>query len=108
MAKEQGLMFFHCRKCVEEWKNDAPGTEGLSPREYARQQGAATARGVQIFCTRHELNIAHFDFMDEQPLIDGSAEGDFSDPSQVQVFDGPPGEHECEVCSSGAEHTTKH
>jgi hypothetical protein len=55
-------MFLHCRKCLEDFKNDAPGTEGESPSSYARYEVGWTIFGIQIWCTRHECNVMHMDF----------------------------------------------
>jgi hypothetical protein len=49
-------MYFHCRECVAELP------AGESPADYQRIQAGWTARGFQVWCRRHELNIMHVDF----------------------------------------------
>lgn len=45
--------FLHCRRCLEEMP------QGTSPREWACIEAGLTPKGVQIWCKRHEINIAH-------------------------------------------------
>jgi hypothetical protein len=43
----------HCGKCLKEMP------EGVSPKEYSRQQIAITKEGwFQVWCNRHDINIA--------------------------------------------------
>lgn len=42
--------FVHCAKCVEEWPGD------VTPAEWARTQTGLTAKGFQVWCTRHDCN----------------------------------------------------
>jgi hypothetical protein len=49
-------MYYHCRRCLKEKPDD------ISPRDYAQMEVGATRRGIQIWCKRHEVNIAHIDF----------------------------------------------
>lgn len=52
---DAGVQFMHCAQCLAEWRDGhAPGE---SPASYARQQVALTADGIQVRCTRHDLNI---------------------------------------------------
>jgi hypothetical protein len=57
---DEGASYLHCGLCIQEW--NAFHKDHLSPRAFARQQSAWTAEGLQIWCTRHEANIAHIDF----------------------------------------------
>ena len=57
-----GHAFLHCSKCLDEWKADVPEAVGKSPKEYARQQVSLTREGIQVWCTRHEINIDHIVF----------------------------------------------
>ena len=50
------VMFFHCRRCLEEMP------EGTSPREWAQLEVGWTQIGLQVWCRRHEVNIMHVDF----------------------------------------------
>lgn len=52
--------FFHCRKCLEECP------DGMSPRTYIHAEAGFTERGIQMWCVRHEVNIIHLDFLDQQ------------------------------------------
>ena len=60
--------WMHCGKCLEEWKSlptDARGDRQWSPKDYARQQVGIQRNGhLQIWCNRHECNVAilRFDF----------------------------------------------
>ena len=46
--------YMHCRKCVEEAME-----KGVSPREYSDYEVGSTMKGVQVWCNRHHVNIAH-------------------------------------------------
>jgi hypothetical protein len=50
---QQAHMYMHCGKCLEEMP------DGVSPKNWARQQLAVTKEGrFQLWCTRHNCNIA--------------------------------------------------
>lgn len=52
--------YAHCAKCIEEFKRGlAPGQ---SPGEYARLEAGMTAKGFQLRCARHDMDVVHFDF----------------------------------------------
>ena len=53
---DMGSAYLHCSLCLQE------KPPGQSPVEWARQQGAWTEVGLQIWCTRHDVNIMHVDF----------------------------------------------
>lgn len=59
--------FFHCARCL----NEKP--DGVSPRDWARLEVGWTQLGVQIWCVRHESNVAHIDFRDAQIGINSTA-----------------------------------
>ncbi len=46
----------YCGKCLEETPLQS------TPREYARLNVGLTKQGLQIWCTRHEVNVCHVDF----------------------------------------------
>ena len=50
------IHYHHCSLCMDELP---PNT---SPAEYARYQSGFTPRGIQVWCTRHDVNIMHVDF----------------------------------------------
>lgn len=54
--------FMHCAACLAELRRGAPGTEGHSPRTYAQLEIGFTEPGLQVWCRRHERNVAHIDF----------------------------------------------
>ena len=57
-----------CSKCADEI---AAGTAGaVSLRDYTRLEAGLTARGLQLWCIRHDLNVAHVDFDNGQPEVD--------------------------------------
>ena len=49
-------MMLHCGLCLRE------KPPGVSPREYASLEIGYTEIGLQIWCKRHECNVAHIDF----------------------------------------------
>jgi hypothetical protein len=55
-------VFLHCRLCLEEFKAGVPEARGKSPKEYADTQAGWTKQGLQVWCNRHEVNVAHIDF----------------------------------------------
>ena len=53
--------YVHCGKCIAEWKANFEGV--LSPKDYARTQTGITADGsLQVWCNRHECNVAVISF----------------------------------------------
>ena len=52
--------FFHCRRCLEELP------KGVAPREWLHLEIGWTEKGVQVWCVRHEMNVAHIDFMGQK------------------------------------------
>lgn len=53
--------YVHCAMCLRELRlHDLPA--GDSPATFARVNVGLTARGVQAWCVRHNVNIAHFVF----------------------------------------------
>lgn len=51
--------FFHCKRCIQEKPN------GTSPREWMRLEVGVTPKGMQVWCVRHELNIANITFSED-------------------------------------------
>jgi len=56
--EKQIVMFMHCGLCVLEVKE----LEGVSPEEYSRINAGWTKLGIQLWCTRHNCNVANIDF----------------------------------------------
>jgi hypothetical protein len=55
-------MFFHCGLCLTEIKKIVEREGSCSPRDYARLSIGFTPLGIQVWCNRHECNVAHIDF----------------------------------------------
>lgn len=58
--------FIHCALCVAEFKAGHPATRGESPGSYARLNIGWTKPGLQVWCTRHDVNVMHVDFEGQQ------------------------------------------
>ena len=56
MRKPQIVQYMHCRKCLEEKPSDR------SPAEWADSELGFTKEGIQIWCNRHNINLAHIHF----------------------------------------------
>lgn len=52
--------FIHCGRCLKELQAGEAGT--LSPREYASLEIGWTKQGLQVWCSRHEMNVMHVHF----------------------------------------------
>jgi hypothetical protein len=48
-------MYLHCGRCLAELPN------GQSPQDYARVSVGICPGGVQIWCNRHDINVAIID-----------------------------------------------
>jgi len=48
--------YLHCGECLKEIP------DGVAPRDYQRIQTGFTEHGIQVWCTRHNLNVIHIDF----------------------------------------------
>ena len=51
-------MYLHCGECLAE----VEAMPDESPQSYSRLSVGFTDDGLQIFCERHEINVAHFNF----------------------------------------------
>lgn len=71
------VQFIHCAQCLAEWSSGA--AEGQSPRQYARHEVGFTKQGLQVRCTRHDLNIIHIDFEGCKHPADTSQAGNFGE-----------------------------
>lgn len=60
--KNRIKQFFHCSQCIEEYEKNEDEFKG-SPRDFAQIEVGWTIEGFQVWCKRHEINIADFDFM---------------------------------------------
>ena len=54
--------FMHCSKCIDELDKSEDEFKG-SFRDFAKIEVGFTKEGFQIWCKRHEINIADFDLM---------------------------------------------
>jgi hypothetical protein len=63
--KEIGA-FIHCALCGQEYmekrKREDPEVNGQSPGDYQKVEVGWTKIGLQVWCRRHNCNIAHVDF----------------------------------------------
>jgi hypothetical protein len=48
--------YMHCRLCMSDIPDD------VSPQEYARLEVGCTPNGIQVWCTRHDVNVCHIHF----------------------------------------------
>lgn len=51
--KNEILTYAHCARCMGELP------KGMSPKEYSMVQIGFTTRGIQIWCNRHDMQVAH-------------------------------------------------
>jgi len=51
-------LFMHCAECTQELENGVAPDQ--SPRSYARIELGVTPTGFQIWCIRHDREVAHF------------------------------------------------
>ena len=51
--------FMHCGQCIAEWKAGGPEVIDKSPKEYSDVGVGYTSVGMQVWCNRHECNIAY-------------------------------------------------
>ena len=76
--------FIHCALCIKEMPNT------LSPREWINVEVGIIKNGdIQVWCIRHEKNIAIFDMETSQIITDPDVRG----ADMEQVLD-----EECECC----------
>ena len=72
--KNRIQQFMHCGKCLEELDRLQKEDEELSylqitPRDFAKVEVGFTKEGFQIWCKRHEINIADFDLMGNKVAV---------------------------------------
>ncbi len=48
--------YMHCQLCIAE------KPDNVSPKDWSRTQTGWTPRGFQVWCNRHDCNVAHIDF----------------------------------------------
>lgn len=57
---KQIILFLHCPRCIEELHSG--NVCNHSPESYARLSIGSTPYGIQVWCVRHDINVAHIDF----------------------------------------------
>lgn len=69
LPKAEGGLFLHCGRCFRE------KPPSRSAEEYARLSVARTAHGLQVWCVRHNINVALVEVYwgDDAPSCDGCA-----------------------------------
>ena len=65
--KNRIQQFMHCSKCIEEYTTFE--IEKISPRDFAKIEVGFTKEGFQVWCKRHEENIADFDLMGNKVAV---------------------------------------
>lgn len=65
--------YMHCGKCIDELPR------GVSPSEYQRLEIGLTDIGLQVWCKRHNLNVAHIDFDGAKVRINTSIDPEAKD-----------------------------
>jgi hypothetical protein len=55
--KNEIIYYWHCAHCISEMPQDK------SPREYASIEAGWTKKGFQVWCKKHNVNIANFDLL---------------------------------------------
>ncbi len=56
------VAFLHCGLCGMEVAEKKEAGEEISQKEYARLEVGLTPKGLQVWCVRHDVNVAHIDF----------------------------------------------
>lgn len=77
-------MVFNCRMCQEEYLDGKYG-RNKSMEEMARIVVGRTKTGIQVWCVRHDMNIADIDLPPDNPLM--------TMPMKCEVCTGPECEH---------------
>jgi hypothetical protein len=72
--------YLHCALCLQELPS------GISPKEWSRTQTGFTELGLQIWCNRHEVNVAHINFQGQQHPANLDRAADTKTPHQVDSF----------------------
>ena len=57
-----------CAKCADEFAEGSAAAASL--REYTALDVGFTARGFQVWCRRHDVNVVHLDFDGRRPRAD--------------------------------------
>ena len=57
-----------CSKCETEFLLGS--TDSRSLQDYSRLDIGFTGIGVQVWCRRHDANVAHIDFAGQKPTAD--------------------------------------
>ena len=70
--------FIHCGKCLPE------KPDGQSPREWASLEVGFTEIGLQIWCKRHEVNVAHIDFQGQKHPANVGEAGDVEASTEIK------------------------
>jgi hypothetical protein len=52
--------YCHCKQCIDELTQGK--VRDISAQDYARLNIGMTNEGFQIWCVRHDCNVAHIDF----------------------------------------------
>ena len=61
--------YLHCKKCEE----TCPA--GLTYQDWADVEVGFTSYGLQVWCRRHKVNIAHLDFRGSRIVVNATSTG---------------------------------
>jgi hypothetical protein len=78
----QILMFMHCAQCVPR------KPDGLSPSEWNLTETGFTKEGIQVWCRRCQVNVAHVDFQGQKHPAMLDLLGVFPDPQKPKAPEG--------------------
>ena len=57
------LQYIHCGLCLKDFKKEG---HGQSPKSFSKLSIGFTPIGLQVWCDRHDCNVAHIDFKGAQ------------------------------------------
>ena len=77
-------MVFNCRKCGEEYADGKYG-RNKSMEQLSRVTVGRTKTGIQIWCSRHDLNVAEIDLPADNKIM--------QEPMVCEFCTGPQCEH---------------
>ena len=78
--------YMHCILCIREKPAD------VAMRDWARLNVGATDNGLQVWCTRHNVNVAALDFRGQKVAFEGEDE-EWGDPGKCSGCGAAHGRH---------------
>ena len=77
-------MVFNCKKCGEEYTDGKYG-RNTSMEKQSRITVGRTKTGIQVWCSRHDINIVEINLPPDHPIM--------LEPMECQFCTGPECEH---------------